>query len=336
MSFLYLSDRNRAAVAGLAGMLLHLLLLLGIHLWGGFEPHVPEYAGLIMVELADFAEVSQPEEKPATAAEQVPAPEKASPSEQAAAPEQTAEPKKSGAVQPSQTQQTAQELEYRFQKEIPDGSLNNNSNLTGNQQTANAQQAAPSTVFSEGPTEAEIALRRDNLVAIEEWLKSQPDLSSGPGAQDASAEEAEVQNEGLSSDRLAEIDAVLSQLTGPNQQVQKVDLADTGTVFFSDDSHDSAVRPAVRLTGDRVRIGGNDPRLDRALLSKDDPPVITAMVSFIVDPQGRVIDLQLEKSSGNNEIDARIRAAVQTWRFTPASDNRNARGEITYSIRKVR
>ncbi|AFG38015.1 energy transducer TonB [Spirochaeta africana] len=331
MQTVYQTTRQRILQGVGLALLLHIVLAVVLQLLAIQRPITPEYAGIVFIELADFDPVEPAETVAETAPEQPAEPAPAEPAPQP--PDEPAQPAEPAPPAPSQPPPPAREarpsppeeqLEFRFQQEIPDAALR-----TAPDTTAPPEPVQPSAVGPpEGPTDAEIALRRENLLELQEWLDSQPDLAPRPAPQ---ADAEPTVQEGLSDQRLQEIDRILSRLTGPDQQVRAIDISQTADP--QTDGQASGDLP--RLAGNRVRIGGSDPMLSNTLLRSADPPVLTAMVSFVVDPQGRVVDLQFEKSSGNNEIDARIRSAVQGWQFTPAPGSRNARGEITYTIRRV-
>ncbi|GAB6091333.1 energy transducer TonB [Spirochaeta dissipatitropha] len=338
----YQTSRSRFFWGLGISLLLHILVFLLIHLSGIQRTSVPEYAGIVFIELADFdyqpiepipedivdppAEPSPellPEAEPDPPPVPQTVPEPAPPSEPA--PQQPASPPVQHTPPPSQPPpvQEEEQLEFQFQQPVPDATL-----VRPDTQTDPAPSApAPTVSVPDGPTESEIAFRRQNLEEFQSWLDSQEDMSS-PASTDATS--PEIRTSALSEERLREIDRVLSQIAGPQQQVSSINISD-------DDRSDSGVQDGFvpTLGGDRTRISGSDPVLGSTVLRSTDPPVLTAMVSFIVDADGRVVGLQFEKSSGNNEIDARIRSAVQSWRFTPVPDARNARGEITYTIRRV-
>ncbi|MFW5802244.1 MAG: energy transducer TonB [Spirochaeta sp.] len=343
MPTVYQSSRNRIMLGIVSAVVLHLFLLVIIQLLDVRRPVVPEYSEIVYVELSEYApadedEISpQPEDQPSDrepAADIPETPEQAPASDATETPQASPDPAPEPDPAPDSDPQTPPEeapsepeeqLEFEYQQEVPDATLRQPDSTT-----REAEIPAPGSAIGppSGPTEAEIALRRENLEALQDWLDSQPDLSAPVRNQ---TDDSETQTSAISPDRLREIDRALAQLTGPDQQVRSINIPanDSGSTEGTQGGD------VPRLSGDRVRISGEEPRLDNTLLGPADPPILTAMVSFVVNSDGRVVDLQFEKSSGNNEIDARIRSAVRSWRFTPAPGTQNARGEITYTIRRV-
>jgi TonB family protein len=81
----------------------------------------------------------------------------------------------------------------------------------------------------------------------------------------------------------------------------------------------------------------------RKLLSSPQPQIpvwvskqgltLTVLVSFTLTPDGFLRDVNVEASSGYNEVDAAVMEAVRLWRFSAAPSSRNIHGLIPYVIR---
>jgi TonB family protein len=60
---------------------------------------------------------------------------------------------------------------------------------------------------------------------------------------------------------------------------------------------------------------------------------LTVLVSFTLTPDGLLRDVNVEASSGFNEVDAAVMEAVRLWRFSPYPSSRDIHGLIPYAIR---
>jgi len=56
-------------------------------------------------------------------------------------------------------------------------------------------------------------------------------------------------------------------------------------------------------------------------------------VAFTLTPDGLLRDVNVEASSGYNEVDAAVTEAVRLWRFTADPSAHNIHGLIPYVIR---
>jgi len=82
---------------------------------------------------------------------------------------------------------------------------------------------------------------------------------------------------------------------------------------------------------------------DRKLLASPRPRIpqwvskqglsLTVLVAFTLTPDGLLRDVNVEASSGYNEVDAAVTEAVRLWRFTADPSAHNIHGLIPYVIR---
>jgi TonB family protein len=60
---------------------------------------------------------------------------------------------------------------------------------------------------------------------------------------------------------------------------------------------------------------------------------LTVLVSFTLTPDGFLRDVNVEGSSGYNEVDAAVLEAVRLWRFSSSPSSPDIHGLIPYAIR---
>ena len=60
---------------------------------------------------------------------------------------------------------------------------------------------------------------------------------------------------------------------------------------------------------------------------------LTVLISFTLTPDGILDDVNIEGSSGYNEVDAAVSEAIRHWRFSPDPSARPIHGLIPYAIR---
>ena len=60
---------------------------------------------------------------------------------------------------------------------------------------------------------------------------------------------------------------------------------------------------------------------------------LTVLVSFTLTPDGLLRDVNVEASSGYNEVDAAVMEAVRLWRFSASPGSHDIHGLIPYIIR---
>lgn len=82
---------------------------------------------------------------------------------------------------------------------------------------------------------------------------------------------------------------------------------------------------------------------DRTLLASPQPRIpqwvskeglnLTVLVTFTLTPDGLLRDVNVEASSGYNEVDAAVMEALRLWRFSADPSAGNIHGQIPYAIR---
>ena len=81
----------------------------------------------------------------------------------------------------------------------------------------------------------------------------------------------------------------------------------------------------------------------RRLLSSSQPRIpewvskeglsLTVLVSFTLTPDGLLSDVNVEASSGYNDVDEAVSEAVRLWRFSADPSARPIHGQIPYAVR---
>ncbi|MDZ7792504.1 MAG: TonB family protein [Spirochaetia bacterium] len=202
----------------------------------------------------------------------------------------------------------------------------------------------PASQSLEGRTDRNVAPEQQQgstegssiVYAEEEPTESRESERRRPDSEGPSEESQEGPPSVFSEELMEELESVQAAEEGTaNGDVEGGDGTATGTSTVRTEEGGQVVYALEGENSTRELERYSLPQLSQEELSGL-PGRVEVVVSFTLPPNGRPMDLQIERSSGRIPVDVKVERAVQTWEFSDAPrDAESVKGGARIIIRAV-
>jgi TonB family protein len=304
-------DKERLAIGGAVGIGMHVFFFIVLSLikWETNQP-LPDLTGPVYITLETSLEEEKPTEQLSVTKNELPQGKKSPPKVQPVE-KPKEEPKDQVIPKPEPKKE-------RFT------TLTNQKEPKENPPVKQEENRAEVIVTKQEKAEHQVPIESEKHIA-----------GANDSVKGQDVEQQTEKNSILENEKLSQLEKALTQNkdTGSN----KSNDSKQGT---STEGNSSANASGKGKSG--PEITWEEPGQARNWISRPEPDIpswvseqgvqLKVIVSFVVTPEGSLMNVTIERSSGYTDVDNAIKTAVRRWRFQATSSTKSPKATVTYNI----